>query len=481
MMSSKSKDISRRKFLETSSKAVAGAVAASQFAATIIPSRVFGANDSVTMAMIGTRSQGFAHIKGFAKLPGVRIKTICDIDENLFAERTKYVMDTHGYKPATDFDMRRVFEDKDIDAVSIATPNHWHALATVWACQAGKNVYVEKPSCHSVWEGRQMVHAARANKVLVQVGFQNRSRANTRAGMKLIHGGGIGDVYMAKGLCFKPRNDIGRYPDGPMKEGEKMVQSLPDGWELPTYTAKYLEKVHYDMWIGPARVRPFNRNRFHYNWHWQWEYGNGDTGNQGPHQFDIGRWGLNKEEGPESIYSAGDYFVYDSQQNTPNTQISVFKYSDGTIFQFETRGLLTNSEGDIRIGNIFYGSEGRLEIDAEGNWKTFMGRKNEPGPNSDNIKKEEESDAMNTMGTGIGGHFGNFVNSVRSGKQEDLNCDIEVGHTSSILPHLANISYLLGREVHFDGRSENFGMDSAANALLRRKEYREPYVVPDLS
>jgi predicted dehydrogenase len=376
--------------------------------------------------------------------------------------------------------MRRVFEDPDIDAVTFATPNHWHALGTIWACRAGKNVYVEKPSCHSVWEGRQMVHAARANKVLVQVGFQNRSRENTRAAMKLIHEGGIGDVYMAKGLCYKPRGDIGRYPDGPMKEGEKMLLTIPTGSEAPTYTAKYLEKVHYDLWIGPARLRPFNRNRFHYNWHWQWEYGNGDTGNQGPHQFDIGAWGLNKNEYPSTVCSMGDYFVYDSQQNTPNTQISLFKYSDGTIFQFETRGLATNAEGEIEIGNIFYGSEGRLEIDAGGNWKTFMGRKNEPGLNSENIK-EEESDAMNTVGTGTGGHFGNFVSSVRSGKQTDLNCDIETGHMSSALPHLANIAYKLGRQLHFDGRSETFGTDAEANALLRRKEYRDPYVVPDLT
>lgn len=300
------------------------------------------------------------------------------------------------------------------------------------------------------------------------------------AAMKFLHEGGIGKVYMARGLCYKPRWDIGRYPNGPMDPDAEFYLRTDKSGRMPTYDKEYLEEVHYDMWIGPARKRPFNPNRFHYNWHWQWEYGNGDTGNQGPHQFDIGRWGLNRDDYPEKISSMGGYFIFDSQQDTPNTQTTLFEYADGTIFEFGTRGLFTPADGDIKIGNVFYGSDGWLEIDAGGNWKTFFGYKGEPGPNSENIEAEE-SDALNLVGTGTGGHYGNFIAAVRSGKQEDLNCDIEVGHRSSVLPHLGNIAYLVGRELHFDDAKEKFIGDEEADALLRRDEYRDPYVVPDLS
>ncbi len=480
-MAEEKKDITRREFGKTTLKTATAVTAASAITGPFFSGKVLGANDQVNIAHIGIRGQGGSHINGFGKIPGVKIKTICDIDENLFPRRVNEINEKFGYKPSTEWDMRKVFEDKDIDAVTFAIPNHWHALATIWAAQAGKNVYVEKPSTHSVWEGRQMVHAARANKVLVQVGFQNRSRKNTMAAMKFLHEGGIGKVYMGRGMCFKPRWDIGRYPDGPMQPGEKNYLRTNKTGEMPTYDAKYLEKVHYDMWIGPARKRAFNRNRFHYNWHWQFEYGNGDTGNQGPHQFDVGRWGINKDEYPVRVSSLGNLYLFgDSQQDTPNTQTTIFEYTDGTIFEFATRGLFTNPDGEIRIGNVFYGSEGWLEIDANGNWKTFFGYKGEPGPNSDNIDSEK-ADALNTVGTGVGGHYGNFIGAVRSGKQTDLTCDIEVGHRSSVLPALGNISYLVGRELEFDGRNETFVDDAEANALLKRENYRAPYVVPDLS
>lgn len=479
-MAEEKKDLTRREFVKRSSKTTAAAVAASTIVGPFFPGKVLGANDQVQIAHIGIRSQGFSHIRGFSKIPGVKIKTLCDVDENLFERRVKYIEDEHGYKPSTEWDMRRVFDDKEIDAVTFAIPNHWHALGTIWACQAKKHVYVEKPSTWSVWEGRQMVNAARANKVLVQVGFQNRSRKNTMAAIDFLRKGGIGKVYMARGMCFKPRWDIGRYPNGPMKEGEENYLKTDKSGKMPTYTEEYLSKVHYDMWIGPARKRPFNRNRFHYNWHWQFEYGNGDTGNQGPHQFDIGRWGLNKHEYPVKIRSMGGYYIFDSQQDTPNTQTTLYEYADGTMFEFATRGLFTNADGSVRIGNIFYGSDGWLEIDSGGNWKTFFGYKGEPGPNSENID-EEESDALNLVGTGVSGHYGNFIDAVRSGKQSDLNCDIEEGFRSSALPLLGNISYMLGRDIIFDGKKEKFVDDDDADALLRRETYREPYVVPDLS
>jgi predicted dehydrogenase len=458
------------------------------------PGRVLGANDRVNVAVIGIRSQGKAHIEGYAKLPNARVKTLCDVDENLFADRIKSVEEIAKYTPGTEWDMRRVFDDKEIDAVSFATPNFWHALGAIWAAQAKKHVYVEKPSSHTLWEGRQMVHAARKHDVLMQVGFQNRSRKNTNAAIKFIRDGKLGRVFMARGLCFKSRGDIGRYPDGPMAEGAKYSLTVGARQSMPAYTRAYLDKVHYDMWLGPTSQRPFNPNRFHYNWHWQWEYGNGDTGNQGPHQFDVGRWGLGKDEYPVKIHSVGGLYLFDkSQQETPNIQTSTFEYADGTIFEFATRGLLTNGEGGrpadpkkpgskgrppVEIGNIFYGSEGRLEIDANGNWATFMGPNDEPGPTSDSIQ-EEAADARNTVGTGIGGHFGNFIEAVRSGKREALTCDIEVGHRSSVLPMLANVSYRLKKELTFDGRREQFVNDAQANRMLKRAD-RKGFVVPNL-
>ena len=469
------KNQTRRDFLATSAMGIAATSAFS-----FMPRSVFAANDQINVAVIGIRGQGGSHINGFGEIEDVRVKTIVDVDENLFADRIQEIEEKYGYTPATETDMRRVLDDPEIDAVTFATPNHWHALGTIWAAQAGKHVYVEKPSCHSVWEGRQMVHAAREHDVLVQVGFQNRSRLNTRAAIEFVRGGGIGDVYMARGLCFKPRGDIGLYPDGPMDPEEKFAFTVDSDSYMPPYTSEYLDGVHYDLWVGPATMRPFNRNRFHYNWHWQWEYGNGDTGNQGPHQLDIGRWGLGQDDYPVRIMSSGGNFVYDSAQETPNTQTTLFEYADGTIFEFATRGLPTNPDGEIKIGNVFYGSEGRLEIDAEGNWKTFFGHADEPGPNSDNIAAEE-SDALQLVGTGSSGHYGNFVAAVRSGKRSDLTCDLEEGHRSSCLAHLGNISYRLGREVRFDGANEKVIGDDEANKMLRRPAYREPYVVPDLS
>ena len=470
-----SNGIDRRSFLKKTGAAV---VAGSVFP-TIIPSRAFGAADRVNVAVIGVRGRGGSHFNGFSPLQDVRLHTIADIDGNVLAKRGAELTTKLGYAPKLADDMRRVFDDPEVDAVSFATPNHWHALGTIWAVQAGKHVYVEKPASHSIWEGRQMVNAARKYNKLVQVGFQNRSRLNTRAAIKLLHEGGIGKIEFARGLCHKQRLNIGSYPDGPMRADEKVMLTVGNANTDAPYTAEYLSKVNYDMWIGPRELRPFNRNRFHYNWHWNWEYGNGDTGNQGPHQFDVGRWGLNRNDYPVKIRSMGGIYGHPgTAQNTPNTQTTLFEYADGTLFEFSTRGNNTNPEGGVMIGNIWYGSEGRLEMDDGGNWKTFMGPRGTPGPDSTNIASEA-SDARITVGTGSGGHYGNFIEAVRTGKVSDLTCDIEEGHRSSVLPHMGNISYLLGRELRTDGKTERFIDDAEANAMTREK-YRAPYVVPDL-
>ncbi|MFC2081248.1 Gfo/Idh/MocA family oxidoreductase [Bacteroidota bacterium] len=333
----------RREFIKKSAMGTAGVAIGSLAFSSKNYASIIGANDRINVAVVGIGGRGGAHVGAWCSLKdfkNVTLKTLCDVDEKFFAKSAETVKSRTKVKPLTEWDMRRVFDDKEIDVVSFATPNHWHALGTVWACQAGKHVYVEKPASWSIWEGRKMIEAAEKYKVRVQVGFQNRSSGNVIEAIKLLHEGGIGDVYMARGLCIKPRDSFGIAEDS-----------------TPPAT------LHYDMWLGPVPNRPYNEKRAHYNWHWFWDTGNGDTGNQGPHQFDIARWGMNKNEHPVSVYSAGGYYGIDPKdcaQETPNTQSSVFKYSDGKMLEFETRGRFSNSESSLetKIGNIFYGSEG---------------------------------------------------------------------------------------------------------------------------
>lgn len=489
------KTITRRKFIKKGSAGLAGAAILSSSALSY--GRILGSNDTIQMAVIGIRGRGGSHINNFAKMNNVRLKYLVDVDENQFKRRLDEVEKLAGYRPQTEWDMRRVFDDKEIDAVSVATPNHWHALSTVWAAQAGKHVYVEKPSSHNVFEGRKMIEASRKYNVMVQVGFQNRSILNTNRAIKFIRDGKLGEVYMTRGLCFKPRADIGIYPDGPMKAGEQFKMNLESGHYETPYTEAYLKNVHYDMWLGPAPKRAFNRNRFHYNWHWHWDYGNGDTGNQGPHQFDVARWALGKDELPVRVNSMGNYFKYKSAQETPNTQTSLFEYADGKILEFGTRGLYTNPEGvllpdinltgdgkisastdavPIKIGTIVLGTEGWMQIDSGGNWQTFFGRKNDAGPTSG--EKDDSYNPMDLTGGGGSAIFDNFIAAVRSGNRSDLTCDVETGHMSTVLPLIANVSYRLGRELRLDGKEESFTKDKEANKMLTR-DYRKDYTVPD--
>jgi predicted dehydrogenase len=451
---------SRRKFIRNTALGTAGlslATGSMAFSARSYRS-IMGANDRIQMSVIGTRGQGFGHLRRWAEMAAnenVYVKTICDIDENLWAERVKAIEDIQGVKPGTEYDLRKVFDDKDIDAVSIATPNHWHALATIWAVQAGKDVYVEKPSNHDVWEGKKMIEAANKYDRIVQAGFQNRSIENVRKAIQFLHNGGIGDVYMARGLCFKPRDSFGRAPDSEVPEG-----------------------VHYDLWIGPADMYPYNEKKFHYNWHWFWNTGNGDIGNQGPHQWDIARWGLNAKEHPVKISSSGGYYKWkDCDQETANTQTAVMEYADGRMIQFEVRGLYTAGEDnlDVKIGNLFYGTEGWMELDGS-IWKTYLGRDGEPGPSSESPGEEEDKVVGYLAAPGGGGHYSNFITAVRSRNKSDLTCPIEEGVMSSDLPLLANISYRLGRSLNFDGDKGRFINDEGADRMLTRK-YRPPYAI----
>ena len=479
--------ISRRDFTTRLGAAAAGVAVGGTFfrpTTAAAQNRVLGANDRVVLANIGIRGQGNSLKRGFAQLKNVEIKTLCDIDANLADSRindANVLKNVPTFKPGFVQDMRRVFEDKDIDGVVIATPNHWHALATLWALQAGKHVYVEKPASHTVLEGRRMVEAAARYKKIVQTGTMNRSRPAVRAAIKFMQDGGIGKVYMARGLCFKPRAGIGKYPDGPMAAGEKFSFTAGGAATEQGYDAAYLSKVDYDLWIGPAPKKPFNRNRFHYNWHWQWDYGNGDTGNQGPHQFDIARWGLGKMEHPVRVSSMGGYFGPESAQETPDTQTALFQYADGTILEFGTRGEHTNDEGSVRIGNLFYGSKGWLWIDESGRrWQSYMGAvgvKNEKGPGSDSpADAAAEPTGLTTIEFP---HYQNWIDALRANDAKLLTCDILEGHLSSTLPHLANIAYRVGHELQFDGKNERFVNDKKADVLLTR-EYRKGFELPKI-
>jgi predicted dehydrogenase len=451
----------RREFIKKSILGTAGVAIGGMGFSTRSYDSIVGSNDRINLAVIGIRGQGGSHIDSWCSLKenrNVRLKTICDVDEQYFAEKSKTVLDKTGVKPATEWDMRKIFDDKEIHAVSFAVPNHWHALGTILACQAGKHVYVEKPACHNIFEGRKMIEASRKYNVRVQTGLQNRSINSVIEAIRFLHDGGIGEVYMAKGLCYKPRDSFGIAKDS-----------------TPPAT------LHYERWLGPAPYRPYNEKRIHYNWHWFWDTGNGDTGNQGPHQFDLARWGLNKNEHPVSVFSTGGIFGIDPDecaQETPNTQTSIFRYRDGKILEFETRGRYTNDESSlgISIGNMFYGTEGHLELNDE-IWKAFRKREKEPFAGS--ALSEKKTVNLTYLAAPDGAdHYANFIDAIRAGNNETLNCDINDGFYSSSLPILANISYRLSRELKFMGDYEKFANDPEADTMLTRV-YLKPYIVND--
>ena len=455
----------RRTFIKKSALTTAGITLGATAISAKSYRRIMGANDRVNMAVVGLRSRGRDHFGSFSSLydSGVFVKTVCDVDTQFFDASIGMVAENQeGKRPGAVQDLRRVFDDPEIHAVSIATPNHWHALASIWAIQAGKHVYVEKPSSHNIWEGRKMVEAARKYGRIVQVGFQNRSISNVIQAMYFLHDGGIGEVFMARGTCFKPRDSFGISPDS----------------EAPS-------TLDYDLWLGPAGYRPYNEKRGHYNWHWHWNTGNGDTGNQGPHQFDIARWGLNKKEHPVKVQSMGGVFGIspaECSQETPNTQTSIYEYEDGKILEFETRGRYTNAESNerIMIGNLFYGTEGWLEVNGS-SWKAYREREEEPfaGSGMESQGAAIGGDKSFRAAPTSGGHFENFIGAIRSGDHFDLTCDILEGHMSTALPHLGNIAYRVGETLEFNGEFEKFIDNSEANMLLSRN-YRHPYVVPEI-
>jgi predicted dehydrogenase len=380
-------------------------------------------------------------------MANVEIAAVCDVDESILNARLGEIEKATGRRPAGHTDFRKLVDDKSIDAVSIATPNHHHTLQTIWACQAGKDVYVEKPCSHDMFEARQIVAAAQKYNRLVQHGTQQRSSIGREAVQKMREGL-IGDIYMARGLCYKRRDTIGRQP----------VSAVPPG-------------VHYDLWLGPAPVHEFTANRFHYNWHWFWDYGNGDIGNQGVHQLDMARWGLGVKY-PTKVTAIGGHFMFDDDQETPNTLVASFEFQDGgakKVIVFEVRHWITNHEAGIdepkpgnTVGTVFYGSKGYLSVWDEDHSKyySFLGREQAPGPS----------------GSEEGNHWANFIDAVRSRKHSDLNAPIEEGAISTALMHLANTSYRVGRTLHFDPGTYSCTGDAEATRMFKRT-YRKPFEV----
>ncbi len=460
--------VNRREFLRTGITNGAGLVALSGI--SILPQRVWGANDRVRMAVVGVRGQGGEHLKGFGAVPNTEIAAICDIDDSVISKRLADIASWNMPKPQVYKDVRKLLEDKSIDAISIATPNHWHSLMGIWACQAGKDAYVEKPCSHCWWEGHQLVAAARKYDRIVMHGTQGRSAEGYIEGVRKLREGVIGDVYLSRGLCYKWRDTIGRANE----------EAVPNG-------------VDYDLWTGPAPLKPFTRNRFHYNWHWIWDTGNGDVGNQGVHEMDLARWALGVGF-PNKISATGGHVMFKDDQETPNVLNCAFEFDrpDGSrrILEFEVRHWMTNTEADIGLpgfgagaaalpetaghpgikqpksmcGNLVYGSKGYMALAGYESYRTFLGQENEPGPSA----------------TRSGDRWANFIRCVRTRKKEDIPAPIEEGHISATLIHLANTSYRLGRTLKFDPDSQSVIGDEEANRYLRGEDrgYRAPFTIP---
>ncbi len=439
---------SRRKFIKNSA-----AAAAVLTVPTIIPAHAFGANDRINAAVLGINGRGKSHIKGFMVQDNVEVTTLCDPDMNLLKGRQKSFKETYDKEVALEQDLRRVMDNKDIDVISIATPNHWHSLAVIWACQAGKDAYVEKPGSHNIWEGRKMIEAAQKYDRIVQHGVQLRSSPAVNEAIQLMRDGYIGRVYMARGLVFRWRPSI----------GDAGFEPVPDG-------------IDYELWTGPAPKRPFTRNLVHYNWHWHWDYGNGDVGNQGIHETDLCMWGLDVGL-PTKITSMGGKFLWDDAKEVPEVLTSVYHYpEENKIIQFEVRPWCTNEEQGVTVGNIFYGDKGILVVDGYNKYKTYMGQNREPGKSGDD--GENAGTGMDRGDGGTDGHFANFIEAVRKHDKTILNGPVETAHMASGLAHLGNIAYRLGRVLTFDPDAERFINDPEADKMLTRN-YRPPFIVPE--
>jgi predicted dehydrogenase len=498
--------INRRQFTSLAAATAAGAA--------IAPRSVFSQetspNDKIGVAVVGVNGRGGEHIREFIGDKRTEIRALVDIDEYVANKKADSIAEMQGKRPTVYADMRKAFDSPDIDAISTATPNHWHALCGIWAMQAGKDVYIEKPISHNITEGRALIEAAKKYKRIAQTGTQCRSSGAIRPAVEFLQSGGIGEVKLARGLCYKRRKSIGALGDYPVPPS-----------------------VNFDLWSGPATFTTpkVTRKQFHYDWHWQRHYGNGDLGNQGPHQTDIARWGLGLMRHPNTIISYGGRLGYQAERDDPNyvdagdtanTCVSIYDYGDKCIV-FETRGLDVDDSKDEeinklmgysrgnKVGVIFYGTDGYLVQESYGRCMVY----------------DKEFKMIKEFKGGTP-HFKNFVDACISRKESDLNASMLEGHLSAGISHLGNISYYLGEDnrvdtkeiakvlsslkayddhqatlartvqhltdnkvdlekypislgplLAFDNETEKFKGNSAADALLTR-EYRRGFEVPSI-
>ena len=500
------KSTTRRNFLQRSTLATA----ALTFPFPFVARGQLSASDEIRMGVIGFHGRGGDHLSGLSKVPGVRIRGLCDVDETVLGKEKQKWTD-QGYEIEAQRDLRDFIESKNIDAVSIATPNHWHSLAAIWAIQAGKDVYLEKPVSHNVWEGRQLVLAARKFQRIVQTGTQTRSSRGIRECFAWLHEGNLGKITLARGFCYKPRPSIGKV-SGP--------QPIPAG-------------IDYDLWCGPAPMRPLMRKNLHYDWHWVWDTGNGDLGNQGIHQMDIARWALGVKELSPRVLSLGGRLGYVDDGETANTQIVYHDYPEAPLI-FEVRGLPSRKD-EKNMDSFPHPKAGRwLVPNADGGEpkevRAGIAAVIECSGGYILVPDYNAAHAFDRDGkhlrswSGSDNHFENFIRACRSRKSSDLNADILEGHLSSALCHTGNISYRLGHQrspneirdalkknpglseafgrmaehlqsnevdllatraslgvmLAMDPKSERFIGDKKANQMLTR-EYRKPYVVPSMA
>jgi len=383
-------------------------------------------NERLRGCIVGVGGRGGSHISECLDHK-IEIASLVDADESQGQRRCEDIEKKTGKRPAFFTDMRKAFEDKSIDFVSTATPNHWHALTSIWAIQHDKDVYVEKPVSHNVSEGRRIVQFARKYGKIVQTGTQCRSAGGTIQAIDFIKAGRIGEVSVARGTCYKPRGSIGARGNYPIPAG-----------------------VDYDLWCGPAPMSPLTRPKLHYDWHWVWETGNGDLGNQGIHQMDVARWGLGVSDLGQGVLSYGGRLSYEDAGDTANTQVCIHDYGDRKLV-FEVRGLKTDDYMGSKVGVIFHGSEGYVVLNSYNGGAAF---------DKDGKQIEKFSEG--------GDHYGNFLAAVASRKHTDLNADIEEGHLSSALCHLGNISYRLGTQMTGPEAKEQLGSDRERQETFER-------------
>ena len=444
----------RRRFLKQSATAASLALAAPAIARS-----AQSANDRIRVGLVGLGGRMRSHVQALTDLAAenVEIVAICDCDQGKIDNVVKLYPQLEGKKLAVFTDMRKMFEDKSIDAVSNGLGDRWHALSTIWACQAGKDVYVEKPGTHNLFEGRQMVAAARKYNRMVQHGTQNRSSPNIVEGIQKLKEGVIGDVYMARAIDYKLRGNLGRVTPSTVPEG-----------------------LDWDQWLGPKPMHPYSQF-WHRRWYWNLELASGCFANQMVHEVDILRWGLGLDRHPTLATTAAGQFVHEDDRTSPTHAAMTFQFgTPGTFITCEHRSWYTNSEAGFReqfpfvqedypVGTMFFGSEGYMIIPDYSSYHTFLGRKREPGPS----KTEEGHPMMDTP------HFRNWIAAIRARDHKILAADIEEGHKSMTVCLLGRTAYQVGRSLRFDPDTERVIDDDEADTLLNRPIYRPPYVVPE--